>query len=145
MQFEQELSEKELRNRLRRFSVNEGQRKELTGVFKSILYSFTYAIAVDESRSGECSSRYLAIIEAVYYSKARSNGQVARDLTIFRQDLRIYKNAGLAARGSCARLTISSIDTSRIFGVLSSIPCFNPSRRYNLNGMLLPISERVIH
>ena len=56
-------AEVEIRNRLRKFNVNEGQREELTEVFERILYSFTYAIAIEESRSGERNSRYLAIID----------------------------------------------------------------------------------
>ena len=61
-------AETELQNRLRIFTnLTEGQRQDLAGVFKPILYSFTYAIAFEESRSGERNTRYLAVIDGQNY------------------------------------------------------------------------------
>ena len=56
-------AETEIRHQLRPFIVTEGVREDLARIFTNILYSFTYAIAVQESLSGERFIRYLSVID----------------------------------------------------------------------------------
>ena len=56
-------AEVEIRNRLGGVTIEEGLRENIIGMFKGILYSFTYAISVEESGPGGCNTRYLSVID----------------------------------------------------------------------------------
>ncbi len=56
-------AEVELRNRLGGATIEEGVREDIIGIFKGILYSFTYAISVEESGPGGRNTRYLSFID----------------------------------------------------------------------------------
>ncbi|KAF6218733.1 hypothetical protein HO133_005275 [Letharia lupina] len=56
-------AEVELRCRLGKVGINEGLREDITSIFKGVLYSFTYAMAVEESRPEGRNTRYLAVID----------------------------------------------------------------------------------
>ncbi len=56
-------AEVELRNRLGGVTIEEGVREDIIGISKGILYSFTYAISVEESGPGGRNTRYLSFID----------------------------------------------------------------------------------
>lgn len=56
-------AETEVRHQLQPFRITEEIRENLTQIFKTILYSFAYAIAVQESLSGTRLTRYLSVID----------------------------------------------------------------------------------
>lgn len=56
-------AEAELRRRLGRAMINEGSREEIVGIFKGVLYTFTYAIAVEESKPEGRNERFRSVID----------------------------------------------------------------------------------
>ena len=56
-------AEAELRRRINPVPINEGTRENIIGMFKSVLYSFTHAMAVEESQPGGHNTRYLSVID----------------------------------------------------------------------------------
>ncbi len=56
-------AEVELRNRLGGVTIEEGVREDIMGIFKGILYSFTYALSVEESGPEGRNTRYLSFID----------------------------------------------------------------------------------
>ena len=56
-------AEAEVRGRLSKISVQENRREDIIGIFMNVLYSFTYAMAVEDSRPEGQGTRYLSVIE----------------------------------------------------------------------------------
>ena len=56
-------AEAEVRGRLSKISVQENSREDIIGIFMNVLYSFTYAMAVETSRPEGQDTRYLSVIE----------------------------------------------------------------------------------
>ena len=56
-------AERELRGQLRNVIIEEGMRERTIGIFNTVLYSFAYALAADESRPEGGNTRYLSVID----------------------------------------------------------------------------------
>ena len=56
-------AEREFRGRLRKVGMEEGMRENTIGIFNTVLYSFAYALAAEESRPQGGNARYLSVID----------------------------------------------------------------------------------
>ena len=56
-------AEREFRGRLRKVGMEEGMRENTIGIFNTVLYSFAYALAAEESRPEGGNARYLSVID----------------------------------------------------------------------------------